>query len=390
MTGTATRSATTTTSGPTTAAGDGGRRRGRVPWWGWAAAGVVLLAILIGAPAEGGEPCGLDNPAPIGCKALRLLLDDLGGGVDRISTAPDDDHDTALVLVDAFTDEALDEITEWVDDGGVLVVADPSSILMPSAPAVDFSEGIVLEADDELERDCTDDVPALDDVESVTTAGATLFRKPRGGVACFGFDTGYFVVAKERGDGTIVGLGGKGPFTNEHLDEADNAALIAALLAPTADTRIAVLEPDIGGGQKTLGDLVPRGIKQGLWQLAIAFLFVALWKGRRITRPVREPQPVQLAGSELVVAVGNLLQQARQRDQAAAHIRDALHRTVCERLGLPLTMPREQVVDAVVARTGVDRTKAATALLPMPIAGDPGLVSLAQTADEVRQEVADV
>ena len=50
------------------------------------------------------------------------------------------------------------------------------------------------------------------------------------------------------------------------------------------------------------------GVRGSLWQLALGFLVFALWKARRLGRPVAEPQPVELAASELTVAVGNLLQ----------------------------------------------------------------------------------
>ena len=60
----------------------------------------------------------------------------------------------------------------------------------------------------------------------------------------------------------------------------------------------------------------------------------ALWKGRRLGRPVAETQPVQIAGSELVVAVGNLMQKAGRPEAAASQLRDDLRRDLTSRLGL--------------------------------------------------------
>ena len=84
-------------------------------------------------------------------------------------------------------------------------------------------------------------------------------------------------------------------------------------------------------------------------QLAVAFGVLVLWRSRRLGRPVLEPQPVQLAGSELVVAVGELLQRAKGREQAASVLRDDLRRWLAERLGLPPATPAEVVAEAAAA-----------------------------------------
>ena len=51
----------------------------------------------------------------------------------------------------------------------------------------------------------------------------------------------------------------------------------------------------------------------------------ALWRARRLGRPVAEVQPVEIAGSELVVAVGNLLQKSGRPETAAERLRSDLH-----------------------------------------------------------------
>ena len=91
------------------------------------------------------------------------------------------------------------------------------------------------------------------------------------------------------------------------------------------------------------------GVRLALWQLVVAFVLLALWRARRLGRPVAEPQPVQLPGAELVVAVGNLLQRAKGRGQAAGLLTDDLRRSLAERLGLPPSAPADQVADAVAA-----------------------------------------
>ena len=149
---------------------------------------------------------------------------------------------------------------------------------------------------------------------------------------------GAFVAVADAGRGHGRRLGGAGLLTNGALGEVDNAVLAAALLAPAPGTRVAVvlLPAAGGGGTRSLADLVSPGVKGALLQLGVAFVLYALWRARRLGRPVPEPQPVPLAASELVVAVGQPAQQAGRRDQAGALLRADLRRRLAERLGLAL------------------------------------------------------
>ena len=156
----------------------------------------------------------------------------------------------------------------------------------------------------------------------------------------------------------MVRLGGASVLVNQELGKADNAVLLASLLVPAEGTTVQVLRPPPpGGGDAGLTDLIAPRVKLALWQLVVAFVLLALWRARRLGRPVPEPQPVQLPGSELVVAVGNLLQRARGRGQAAGLLTDDLRRSLAERLGLPPSAPADQVADAAAARTGIPRER---------------------------------
>ena len=130
-----------------------------------------------------------------------------------------------------------------------------------------------------------------------------------------------------------------------------------------------------------------RRVKDGLWQLLVAFGLFALWRARRLGRPIPEPQPVQIAGSELVVAVGNLLQQGRRREATAAMLQSDLRRTLSERLGVPVTAPPAAFAAATAARTGLDPATVEAALSPQPPADDAALVALARRVEALRNEV---
>jgi len=88
-----------------------------------------------------------------------------------------------------------------------------------------------------------------------------------------------------------------------------------------------------------------------------------------------------------VVAVANLLQRARHREQAAALLADGLRRTLTERLGLPAAAPSEQVASTVAARTGIGRQRVLAAIEPSTPRDEAELVALGQAIDAVRTEV---
>ena len=189
----------------------------------------------------------------------------------------------------------------------------------------------------------------------------------------------------------MVRLGGASVLVNRELGEADNAVLLASLLVPVEGTTVQVLQPPLpGGGDAGLTDLIAPRVRLALWQLVVAFVLLALWRARRLGRPVAEPQPVQLPGAELVVAVGNLLQRAKGRGQAAGLLTDDLRRTLAERLGLPPSTPADQVADTVAARTGIPRERVLRTLTRSTPRDEAELVALSQAIDTVRREVTRV
>jgi hypothetical protein len=188
----------------------------------------------------------------------------------------------------------------------------------------------------------------------------------------------------------VVRLGGASVLVNQELGEADNAILLASLLVPAEGTAVQLLQPPLpGGGAAGLGDLIAPRVRLALWQLVVAFVLLALWRARRLGRPVAEPQPVQLPGAELVVAVGNLLQRAKGRGQAAGLLTDDLRRSLAGRLGLPPSAPADQVADAA-ARPGMPRERVLRTLTQTTPRDEAELVALSQAIDTVRREVTRV
>jgi Domain of unknown function (DUF4350) len=375
-------------------AGPGGRASGvrdgvrRALPWVAVVVGVALVVVVAGRGAEEGDPLDPASPRPLGTKGLVEVLRELGGRVRVSADPPGTGTETALLLSDNLTPDRRQRLLDWVGRGGTLVVADPSSGVTSVRQLGSTGIGVL---DAEIERRC--DVPALAGVRRVAAPGGIVFEIPEGGGtrACFPRNDGAWLLVQPLGGGTVVRLGGASVLVNEQLGEADNAVLLASLLVPAEGTAVRVLQPPPpGGGDAELTDLIAPRVRLALWQLVVAFVLLALWRARRLGRPVVEPQPVQLPGAELVVAVGNLLQRAKGRGQAAGLLTDDLRRSLAERLGLPPSTPAEQVADTVAARTGIPRERVLRTLTRSTPRDEAELVALSQAIDTIRREVTRV
>lgn len=358
--------------------------RGKRPLvWGLIVAGILLAALIGSRRADQGLPLDPDSPGPQGTKALVETLRELGNRVTVSSDVPSGSG-TALLLADDLDQQRRAAVLDWVRQGGTLMVADPSSRLTRVTTIGNTRIGPL---DAELEPRCG--LAAIRGVRRVSAPGGLVFEVPAGAQGCFPRDRGSWLLAQPLGAGTVVRLGGASALVNQEIGTADNAVLIADLLSPDASTPVTVLRPPPpGGGSRTLGQLIAPRVKLALLQLLVAFLVLALWRSRRLGRPVTEPTAVRIPGSELVVAVGNLLRRARHRGQAANLLAGDLRRTLSERLGLPASATPDEVATAAAERTGIDRERVLAALQPSSPRDEAELVALGQSIDTIRTEVS--
>jgi hypothetical protein len=370
-----------------------GRRGGLLVGGGVAVVLIVVLVVLAGDEGDPvtAPPLSPRSVGPDGTRALVTVLGQLGADVQVVTGEPDARTTVALVLRDRLDSATRRGVQRYVQAGGALVVADPTSSLSPDA---DGQPGSPL-----ARAQC--DIEGLDDVASVRVEGsppvelgslpaARLYEVGTGDGSCVGDGDRAFVVRHRVGAGTITSVGGPQPFTNALLDDDDNAVLAARLLLPRPGARVALLDPNtIGRGDATLLDLVPSRVRQALIQVGIAFVLYALWRSRRLGRPVVETQPVAIAGSQLVRAVGELRQRAHAHDKAAATVRADLRRQLSQRYGLPSSAPAPVLAQVVADRTGLARDRVLAALDDRAVAGEPGLVALTRELDAIRQEVLD-
>jgi hypothetical protein len=367
----------------------------------------LVLVAIGGGSSSSDEPLDPRSDERLGTSALAALADELGANVDITDRLPDPDtmsnepagSHVVVLFADTLETGQSNQLERWVQAGGTLVVADDASSFAPDQADAFGDAG-------DLGSAC--DIAALDgiDVGGVEPwAGGTLFDVPAGSEGCLGDgfgdadgfgdgdDDGFgdeaYIVATPRGEGTIVSVGGVGMFVNVALAEGENAPVVAALVAPQEGTELDLVRPGpiSGSGDDTLLDLISPGVRRALAQLAIAFLVYALWRSRRLGAPVAEPQPVAVAGSELVAAVGSLLDRSGSPQHAADLLRADLRRFLGDRLGVPADSPPHVLASVAAERAGADEARVAWALGPSPVPDDAQLVALAQTIDEIRQEV---
>ncbi len=356
--------------------------RGAVVGLGVALA-LLLVAVVGGRPGRDGPPLDPRSDGPLGTSALVSLLRGFGAQVELSVGLPGPTDDVAVVLQDRLAQRQAEQLGAWVREGGTLVVTDPSSPLVP--PMVD--QGLLSKSGPIGRGTCS--ISALDSIGAIDGGAAVRFRVKAGDQSCFGEVSSAFVVTQPMGLGQVVAVGGAAFVTNDRLGHRDNAVLALTLLAPTPGRTVRFVDAPVpaGGGDKTLGDLVPAGVKRGLLQLAIAFALYALWRAVRLGQPVPEDQAVQVAGSELVAAIGRLLSRTKAPGAAAEMLRSGLRRGLRARLGVPLEASVSTLAAITSARTGVSLDRVMVALDERSVTTDVELVAVARAVASIHQEV---
>jgi hypothetical protein len=334
---------------------------------------VVVIALglflLVRARPDTG-PLDPRSSSDDGTRALVLLLERQGATVEIVRGAPSPGDDArVLVLDDSLDDADRAALTEFVDAGGVVVVADPTSELLGDADAgAQVVEGELPDLigtsaraeSNVVNQECT--IGALTELRGVFVRDGVLFPVSDEGEHCLGDDDHAFAIRRDRGEGTIVGLGDNALFTNELIRYGDNSGLAVALLAPREGASVDILlgssvaktVDEIGSGEESLGDLVRPGVWMGLAQLALAFVVLALARGIRPGRPVDEPLPSPLAGSESVRARATMMKRAGHHSRAGWLLRADLQRHLADRYHLPRDASASALDQASAARDGTE------------------------------------
>lgn len=379
---------------------------------------IVVLLLINARPAP--EPLDPRSGRPDGARGLVVSLEAVGFDVAIERSAPArGGAGRALVLVDALNDEQRADLLDFVEAGGVAVVADPTSTLHGGADVDGGARQIELGSsglppirlDAEFEAnlapgECT--IDALTKLRGLVVPDGLLFPVGPNEPRCFtgpapasgvGSATS-FVVIRSVGAGTIVGLGDNELFQNRWLRGADNAGLAASLLAdpgggsgPGAITILlgAGSSPtveDIGSGDDSLTDLVPAWVWMLMVLGALSFVVFAVSRATRLGRVLVEPEVTPFAGSELVSATGNLMERAGHAQRAGQVLQQQLHRELCAAYGVSPTAPWTDL-DRVIAERAVTSPGQVAAALTAQVSTDDALVRAAGGIGAIRRRALD-
>jgi hypothetical protein len=336
---------------------------------------LVTAAVLTGASGRGAlDPRGYD---PDGAHALSVLLQDNGVQVRRTTDVPSSvqaaGSDTTL-FVPLPSLLSVQELEALARTRARLVVAeaDPRDLQALSSPASVVGGG----EPKEHAPECSD--PVARNAGQALTGGFAYEAK--GATGCYPVGGGATLLQLDR----VTLLGAADAMTNRHLDEDGNAALAIGLLAQEPTVLWLVPSPTRAKfGDRPLRspeDLVPHWLHLIRWQLLVAAVVLALWRGRRLGRVVLEQLPAVVRASETVEGHGRLSQAAGARDTAAESLRESARYTLA-RLAHGGTLGPDALADVVATRTGRDAVSVRSLLYGPAPADDAALVRLARELD---------
>ncbi|MEV4252093.1 DUF4350 domain-containing protein [Spirillospora sp. NPDC049652] len=339
---------------------------------------VVVVGVVLAALKPSRKPDDLDpgSPKPGGARALAEILKSRGVGFDVSRGAADAaakaGAGTILVVTrpERLTPSDLDRLRGSAGD--LLLVEPGRETLAALAPGVE-QDGptFVSQADPQC------------GLRGATLAGTVAFGEsqtytaPSGATGCYPQSGKPRLVQYQAGSRTVTVLGAARPLTNGYLTDEGNAALAMNLVG--ARSQAIWLIPDVHrdrsgeqAGDRTLADLLPRGVKLFFLGLVLAVVPIALWRGRRLGPVVAEALPVVVRSAETVTGRARLYRAHRARGRAADALRAGARDRIVPLLGLPRTVAQalpaqdpgavREVVTAVAARTDHDERTVAAAL----------------------------
>ncbi len=383
------------------AAGPGTVASGRRPREIWRA--VRLPAIVVVVVLAGGFILGvssgrfqrgsLDPRAvdPAGSRALATLLQDRGVTVHRVygvAAAVEQADSTSTVFVPFPEYEASTTLQKLQTMAGTVrfVVIDPSDRALNQVTAEISTKSYI----GVRRRDPRCPLPEARTAGDADLGGGTYTLLNSGvGERCYG---GSLATAHTRTGQPVAAVGAPEPFTNDRLGSRGNAALAIGLLGG-ADDLWWVL-PDLSAGsssgdQPSLFDILPAWVSPVIWQLLLAGLLLALWRGRRLGPVVIEALPVVVRAAESVEGRARLYRRARARDRAADALRGGARARIVPFLGLGADPAPPTLVSAVAARAGRSPDEVAALLFGGAPADDAGLVRLADALDALIRTTLD-
>jgi hypothetical protein len=360
-------------------------RRNRTPLL--VAVGVLVLLVVVAwfqrDSVTYSGPLDPRNPEDQGAQAVARVLDDHGVDVTIVRDQAaylqrQVDPDTTVVVTNPqdLGKQSLAELRRHASAAGAVVLVGPAESIYTAFALV---PGNVPAG--EVPAHC--DVPLATGLTVTVPVSAAVI-----GSGCF--DSGDAVLLTQpAGDERTWLFTAPEVFSNEHVLDGDNAALALRLLgqhgkllwyvADSADTS--------ASDAVTIASLLPGWLYPSLWQLALSALAFLLWRARRLGPLVREPLPVVVRAAESTESRGRLYRKTRDRDHAAAILRQASRRRLADALAVRPDAPVPDLAAAVAGRTGGDLDAVRRMLTDGPVPNDSALAVLGRELLRLEYEV---
>ena len=377
---------------------------------------LVLLAVLVALILAGGRPRGYLDPEDTGRSGTEAL-------VEVLRT-----HGVPVDIVRGV--RALE--TADVGPGTTVVIGDPrdlgSGAAAVAATATSRADRIVLITPTQAELDafavparvtpaltgelpgrCTSDIARSADTISASevrfTPDPSADPDNRAMTLCFPLPdpadpttapqsgaphgAAMLTAGAVPGHPQTVALGFAEALTNGAITEDSNAGV--AVRALGASPRLVWYQPEPGDLTVTASGGTASISPWPAWQdpaavlLMAVVVLLAIARGRRLGRLVPEPLPVMVRAVETTESRGRLYRRAKDRDRAAAILRDASLRRLRRRLAIAPTAPAEVVVPIVTIATGLPATAVGAILFGPAPTDDHGLLNLGQQLADLEE-----
>ena len=296
------------------------------------AAVVMMFAVFVG-PSDGrrsGPPLDPRSTTDSGTRAAVILMEQHGR---RVSIgAPGSAAGTVLMFTDDLEDDSREQLLDQISDGQSLIIADASSPLL---------ERVNRAATIGPVQACS--LPSLSAVSDLDLGLIPTLAS--GDIAsCFAVGDGWLVTVSSHGAGQIVAISSPRPFTNGRLAQDHHAALILGVVQLT-DGPIRIVYGAAGFGDRSLADLIGEPVWAALASLLLCVVLYGLFRARRLGLPVTESDPVEIEGSELVLATARLYARTHSDEYVLQTIADRLRIDIEHRWGFSVEEEPGTVID---------------------------------------------
>lgn len=382
---------------------------------GVVAFGLLLLVLIAMSGQRATDAFDPEGTGPDGARALAEVLRQQGVEVEVVrsidaleESAPDADTTVFVGNPTNLSPNATARLAIAARPAGRLVLAgvDNEQLRLLGMPVTAFNGGGT-----DLVAGCEDsDVARRSDVVSVWDARYVVTGPDQGARRCFvvpspddppdrpGTDPaqGSALVELDLTPAhpatVLVGLG---PAWVNSAITADSHAS-TALRALGATPRLVWYQPGVSdavapgpGEVDTAGDpaVWPPWAAPAIILLLAAVVLLALARGRRLGRLVREPLPVVVRAIETTESRGRLYRRAGDRSRAAAVLRFGAAERLARRLAVGRGAGPDAVVHAASLATGLEPSEVGGILFGPPPADDAALIHLAQQLTDLEERV---